>query len=150
MTPSLSPLSPQLVPRETTPREKAAIVVHLLLAEGGNLPLSALPDHLQSALTEQMGRMGLVDRATLAAHSDGNRIESELEEAWVETRSLPAGLQLRGGRMLAALGYLNEQHPHADDFVERPLMYRAFFGGHWNDDAPARDRRCRSRRGGRR
>ena len=67
MTPSLSPLSPQLVPRETTPREKAAIVVRLLLAEGGNLPLSALPDHLQSALTEQMGRMGLVDRATLAA-----------------------------------------------------------------------------------
>ena len=22
----------------------------------------------------------------------------------------------------------------ADDFVERPLLYRAFLGGHWNDD----------------
>ena len=37
MTPSLSPLSPQLVPRETTPREKAAIVVRLLLAEGDRI-----------------------------------------------------------------------------------------------------------------
>lgn len=59
-----------LVPRDTTPREKAAIIVRLLLSQGGTLPLSDLPDHLQSALTEQMGAMGLVDRATLAAVID--------------------------------------------------------------------------------
>lgn len=49
------------------PREKAAIIVRLLLAEGARLPLSALPDHLQAALAEQMGQMRLIDRATLAA-----------------------------------------------------------------------------------
>jgi hypothetical protein len=38
------------------------------------------------------------------------------------------------GRFASQIGYLNEQHPHADDFVERPLLYRAFFGGHWFDD----------------
>lgn len=65
-----APAPATLVPRDTTPREKAAIVVRLLLAQGGSLPLSALPDHLQSALTEQMGGMGLVDRATLAAVVD--------------------------------------------------------------------------------
>lgn len=48
------------------PREKAAIIVRLLLAEGGSLPISALPDHLQAALAEQIGQMRLVDRTTLS------------------------------------------------------------------------------------
>ncbi len=55
---------------EPTPREKAAIIVRLLLAEGTRLPLSSLPDHLQAALAEQMGQMRLIDRATLAAVVD--------------------------------------------------------------------------------
>ncbi|MGN0933977.1 flagellar motor switch protein FliG [Falsigemmobacter intermedius] len=48
-------------------REKAAIIVRLLLAEGAPIRLSALPDHMQAALTEQMASMRLVDRSTLAA-----------------------------------------------------------------------------------
>lgn len=48
-------------------REKAAIIVRLLLAEGAPIRLSALPDHMQTALTEQMASMRLVDRNTLAA-----------------------------------------------------------------------------------
>jgi flagellar motor switch protein FliG len=48
-----------------TGRQKAAIIVRLLLAEGGNLSLQALPDTLQAALTEQIGAMRSVDRATL-------------------------------------------------------------------------------------
>ena len=71
---------------------------------------------------------------TLSVHSGDGALEAEPEEAWVETRSLPAGLQLRAGRFASQVGYLNEQHAHADDFVERPLLYRAFLGGHWNDD----------------
>lgn len=71
---------------------------------------------------------------TTAAHSHEGDIEAELEEAFVQTRALPAGLQVRAGRFASQLGYLNEQHPHADDFIERPLLYRAFLGGHWFDD----------------
>ncbi len=71
---------------------------------------------------------------TAAIHSHERKVEFELEEAWLQTRTLPAGLQLRAGRFASQIGYLNEQHPHADDFVERPLLYRAFLGGHWNDD----------------
>lgn len=56
-----------LVPRATTPGEKAAIIVRLLLAEGVALPLVSLPEQHQTRLAEQMARMGLVDRATLAA-----------------------------------------------------------------------------------
>ena len=54
-------------PRVVTGRQKAAIIVRFLLAEGGNLPLTSLPDDLQAALTEQMGSMRSVDRATLRA-----------------------------------------------------------------------------------
>lgn len=69
-----------------------------------------------------------------SAHQHDGKLEAHIEEAWLQTRSLPAGLQLRAGRFASQIGYLNEQHPHADDFVERPLLYRAFLGGHWFDD----------------
>ncbi|MDO4681921.1 MAG: hypothetical protein Q4B17_03930 [Lautropia sp.] len=71
---------------------------------------------------------------TFAAHHHHDDLETELEELWLQTRSLPSGLDLRAGRFASQIGYLNEQHPHADDFVERPLLYRAFLGGHWFDD----------------
>lgn len=70
--------------------------------------------------------------AVLATHE--GKLEKEIEEAWVQTTRLPGGLQARAGRFASQVGYLNQQHPHADDFVERPLLYRAFLGGHWNDD----------------
>ena len=50
-----------------TGRQKAAVIVRLLLAEGADLPIAGLPDHLQAALTEQIGAMQTIDRDTLAA-----------------------------------------------------------------------------------
>ncbi|MBB4843703.1 hypothetical protein HNP55_002226 [Paucibacter oligotrophus] len=73
-------------------------------------------------------------QAGVAAHSHGSSYEAELEDAWLQTRSLPAGWQARAGRFASQIGALNEQHPHADDFVERPLLYRGLLGGHWFDD----------------
>lgn len=55
------------VPRDLTSREKAAVIVRFLLAEGAALPLSQLPEHVQAALAKQIGQMRLVDRVTLAA-----------------------------------------------------------------------------------
>lgn len=46
-------------------RQKAAVIVRLLLAEGAPLPLSGLPESLQADLAQQMGEMRLVDRATV-------------------------------------------------------------------------------------
>ena len=73
-------------------------------------------------------------QASLAWHSHDGRVETELHEAWLQTRSLPGGFQVRAGRFLSQIGYLNEKHPHTDDFAERPLLYRAFLGNHWFDD----------------
>ncbi len=52
---------------ELTSQQKAAIIVRLLIEHNSPLPLVKLPDHMQSALAEQMGRMRTVDLATLNA-----------------------------------------------------------------------------------
>lgn len=54
----------------------------------------------------------------------------ELEEAYFDTRALPAGFKLRGGKFLSGVGYLNAQHPHQWDFVDQNLPYRTLLGDH--------------------
>ncbi len=58
---------PRVVPRALSNRQKAAVVVRLLLNEGADIPLEELPDALQEKLTHHLGQMELVDRVTLAA-----------------------------------------------------------------------------------
>jgi len=53
---------------------------------------------------------------------------AELEEAYFLTTSLPAGFQIKGGKFKGGFGRINSQHPHAWDFVDIPLNYRAFMG----------------------
>jgi flagellar motor switch protein FliG len=48
-------------------KAKAAIIVRLLLNEGADIPLEDLPEELQAQLTQQMGKMRVVDRDTLAS-----------------------------------------------------------------------------------
>lgn len=92
--------------------------------------------HLGHSDLTASGPLGRHLRAQVnaVAATEGGRVETGIEEAWVETRSLPLGLSARAGRFSSQIGQLNERHPHADDFVERPLLYRAFLGGHWFDD----------------
>jgi hypothetical protein len=57
-----------------------------------------------------------------------------VEEAFFQTRALSNGLNLKGGRMLSSVGYLNSIHAHAWDFIDAPLAYQAFFGGQYKTD----------------
>jgi len=50
-----------------TGAQKAAIVVRALLASGADIPLASLPHDMQAELTQTLGRMRLVDRATMNA-----------------------------------------------------------------------------------
>lgn len=45
----------------------------------------------------------------------------EIEEAFVTTLSLPAGLQVRAGKHYAPFGRQTQQHPHVWEFVDAPL-----------------------------
>lgn len=73
-------------------------------------------------------------QVTLGLHNHDGEIELDVEEAFVDTLSLPAGLGLRVGRFYSAIGYLNEHHTHAWDFADAPLAYQAFLGGQMGDD----------------
>src|SRR5262245_41997114 len=57
-----------------------------------------------------------------------NQTEVELEEAFLQTTSLPYNLQLKGGQFLAAFGRLNSTHPHTWDFADTPLVNGLFLG----------------------
>ncbi|MES2075389.1 MAG: carbohydrate porin [Pseudomonadota bacterium] len=57
-----------------------------------------------------------------------------VEEAFVQTRAMSNGLNLKAGRFLSALGYMNGQHAHTWDFVDAPLAYQAFLGGQYKPD----------------
>jgi hypothetical protein len=59
--------------------------------------------------------------------SDGESF-LELEEAWLETVSLPGNLQVRAGQLLTDFGRVNTQHPHAWSFVDAPLANGSFLG----------------------
>ncbi|MBI2928323.1 MAG: hypothetical protein HYY24_21855 [Verrucomicrobia bacterium] len=52
----------------------------------------------------------------------------EVEEAFLETTSLPANLQLKAGQFFTEFGRLNPQHPHTWSFVDQPLVNGRFFG----------------------
>jgi hypothetical protein len=57
-----------------------------------------------------------------------------VEEAVVETQGLSSGLNLKAGRFLSSIGYLNSQHAHAWDFTDAPLAYQAFLGGQYKPE----------------
>ncbi len=60
--------------------------------------------------------------------------EVEVEEAFIESLSLPLGLTARGGRFLSGIGYLNQKHTHDWEFIDAPLPYIAFLGNQYRDD----------------
>jgi hypothetical protein len=52
-----------------------------------------------------------------------------IEEAYVVTTALPEGWQIKGGKFKSNFSRLDAQHPHAWDFWDIALPYRAFLGG---------------------
>ncbi|RVV98575.1 flagellar motor switch protein FliG [Mesobaculum littorinae] len=97
MTNDLAPIPGQSLPATDAPmpprgdlsrRQKAAIVVRLLLAEGVKVPLNELPESLQSELATQMSQMRYVDRGTLR-----EVIEEFAEELDDIGLAFPAGIE---------------------------------------------------------
>lgn len=52
----------------------------------------------------------------------------DIEEAYVVTTALPEGWQIKGGKFKSNFSRLDSQHPHAWDFWDIALPYRAFLG----------------------
>ena len=57
-----------------------------------------------------------------------------VENGFIQTTDLPYGFTVKAGRFFSAIGYMNEQHAHAWDFIDAPLPYRAFLNTQLGDD----------------
>lgn len=69
--------------------------------------------------------------ATLALAPAGG---ISVENAYVQATALGNGFNLKFGRYFSGLGYLNEQHAHAWDFVDQPLVYATLWNNQMNED----------------
>ena len=98
-------------------REKAAVVVRLLLAEGASLPLMDLPEKLQAELTGQMARMRFIDRKTLRDVAE--EFATELDDIGL---TFPSGIE---GALSVLDGAISP------DMAQR---LRAQSGALWGDD----------------
>jgi len=76
----------------------------------------------------------LYGQLTLTASSEDGQDHVGVEEAFIDTTSLPANFSLRAGRFYSDIGYLNGHHAHTDNFFDRPLPYQAFLGNQYGDD----------------
>jgi hypothetical protein len=55
--------------------------------------------------------------------------EFHLEEIFAQIlRGLPLDVQIKAGKYLVGFGKINTIHPHAWQFIERPLFHQVFFG----------------------
>lgn len=70
-----------------TRRQKAAVIVQVILSQGATLRIADLPDDMQSELAEEMGRMRAIDRDTL--HSVAEEFANEVEAIGL---SFPGGM----------------------------------------------------------
>jgi hypothetical protein len=59
---------------------------------------------------------------------------ASVEEAFVQSTSLPYGFTAKGGRFFSGIGYLNEKHAHDWDFIDAPLPYRVMLNKQYGDD----------------
>jgi len=53
----------------------------------------------------------------------------EVEEAFLTTRTLPYGLQIKAGTYFTEFGRLNTHHPHSWFFVDQPVINTRLLGG---------------------
>jgi hypothetical protein len=67
--------------------------------------------------------------ANLVLVPENGKVNVEIEEAYATSLDFPWNLQLKAGAFFTAFGRNNPVHPHAWDFVNKPLVLGRMFGG---------------------
>lgn len=107
-------------------------------ASATGFAMNPAPEHEQgfNLGESEMGISANIDpqfrgAATLALDPTGG---VSVENAFVQTTSLGQGFNLKFGRFFSGLGYLNEQHAHAWDFTDQPLVYAVLWENQLAED----------------
>ncbi|MDF3129207.1 hypothetical protein P0Y35_08375 [Kiritimatiellaeota bacterium B1221] len=66
----------------------------------------------------------------IAFTDDEDELDWEWEEYFLKLTDLPAGLEVRGGRMLSRLGFHNATHLHSYITTDAPISHSVFLGDH--------------------
>ena len=102
-----------------TRRRKAAMIIQMLLDDGNTLALGQLPEHLQLQLTDELGSLRLVDKATVDAVAQ--EFTAELEAV---------GLTAPGTRDGAITALADHLSPVLADHLRKQLE-SVRNGDHW-------------------
>jgi len=89
--------------------------------------------HGDLMISGPLGR-GVHFEALMSSHTADGRLLTHTERLLLTHELHDRGLSFGLGRFASQVGAINAQHPHEDDFSERPLLYRGFLGNHWFDD----------------
>jgi hypothetical protein len=96
-----------------------------------------LPEGFSLGETELAASANVDDKfygqVTLSIAQTDQSTDLNVEEAFVQTTTLPYGLTARGGKFFSEIGYLNSHHSHTWDFVDQPLVYQALLGQQFGD-----------------
>ncbi len=136
-----SPATPQAAPRNTPSTNPNISVIGDFRASY----LSSARRHFETELHEaEISLQSVVDpyaRAdffvALARNEESGEFGVELEEAFLTTQTLPAGLQLKLGKFRGAFGRINTIHPHALPYNDIPSMYANYLGDEGLNDEGA-------------
>ncbi len=90
-----------------------------------NRPTPALEMHESEPASR---RSSTPTRAPISSSPSASRA-SDLEEGYLTFTALPAGLQLKVGKMRAAFGKVNTLHNHVLPWTDRPLVTQNLVGG---------------------
>ena len=110
-------------------RMRHAGPVHLGQDVAGQVGFQVQVLHLRQRILRGAGQR------VAAQHFDGAvAVQAAPQLGAEQTRALASGLNVRAGRFLSSVGYLNNQHAHTWDFLDAPLAYQAFLGGQFRPD----------------
>jgi hypothetical protein len=111
----------------------SATDAQLLTLQGGDHDPKRRGFTLQAA---EIGLAGAVDpyftaQANINFNIDSATGESntEIEEAFATSQSLPWNLQVKAGLYFTEFGLLNPTHPHTWDWMDQPVVLTRLFGG---------------------
>lgn len=65
---------------------------------------------------------------SVARDPESGKFGLDLEEGYLTSMDLPAGLQLRAGKFRSTFGKINNIHPHALPFIDVPNVYVRYLG----------------------